>query len=68
MPQTHPNRSKKRTVHNRQREKQSEDQHILPESETRYDPHRSHRPHRMSREDMQKIMPPETDPDEPTSP
>lgn len=65
MPQTHPNRNKNQTVHNRQREKQSGDQHILPENEAAYDPHR---PHRMSREDMQKIMPPETDPDEPTSP
>lgn len=65
MPHTNPNRNKSQTVHNLRRQKQSGDQHILPEDEPALDPHR---PHRISREDMQKIMPPESEPDEPTSP
>jgi len=65
MPLTNPNRNRNQSTHNLHKQKQSGDQHILPEDETELDPHR---PHRISREDMQKIMPSETEPDEPTSP
>lgn len=65
MPQTNPNRTKNQSVHNQNREKQSGDQHLLPEDEPLQDPHR---PHRISREDMQKLRPTEPDPDDPTSP
>lgn len=66
MRQTTPNRNRNKSVHDQQREKQSGDQHLLPEDEPTEDPHR---PHRMSREDMQKLRPeqPErTDQDKPT--
>ncbi|HJV76341.1 MAG TPA: hypothetical protein VJ654_19120 [Noviherbaspirillum sp.] len=64
MPQTNPNRTKNQTVHNQNREKQSGDQHLLPEDEPLEDPHR---PHRISREDMQKLRPADPDPDDPAS-
>jgi hypothetical protein len=44
-------------------QKQSGDQHILPQDEPAEDPHR---PHRISREDMQK-RPADPDPDDPAS-
>lgn len=62
MRQTTPNRNRNESVHDQQREKQSGDQHLLPEDEPAEDPHR---PHRMSREDMQKLWPEEPDTDEP---
>lgn len=65
MRTTNPNRDKNQSVHNQQKEKQSGDQHLLPEDEPREDPHR---PHRISREDMQKLRPADADPDDPTSP
>jgi len=49
------------------RHKESGDQHILPIDE----PESPHRPHRLSRQDMQKTLPPEresTTPEEPESP
>jgi hypothetical protein len=53
-----PNRNRNESAERRQPHKQSGDQHILPEDETELSPHR---PHRMSREDMQKHAPPEKD-------
>lgn len=53
MRQTHPNRIRNQSVDTHLiRQKQSGDQHILPESDAEEAPHR---PHRLSREDMQKI-------------
>jgi hypothetical protein len=46
-------------------QKQSGDQHILPEDEPQEDPHR---PHRVNREDMQKMRPANPEPDDPASP
>jgi hypothetical protein len=46
-------------------QKQSGDQHILPQDEPGVDPHR---PHRISREDMQKLRPADQDPDDPAQP
>lgn len=63
MRQTNPNRNRNQSVHNQQKEKQSGDQHLLPEDEPGLDPHR---PHRISREDMQKLRPAEPDEEEPT--
>lgn len=51
-----------------QRRKESGDQHIFPIDEPAEDPHR---PHRISRQDMQKTLPPEKEssaPEEPESP
>lgn len=48
-----------------QRRKESGDQHILPMDEPVEDPHR---PHRLSRQDMQKTFPNATEPEEPESP
>lgn len=50
-----PNRNRNESAERRQPHKQSGDQHILPEDETELAPHR---PHRVSREDMQKHAPP----------
>ncbi|RJG01984.1 hypothetical protein D3878_10675 [Noviherbaspirillum sedimenti] len=50
------------------RHKESGDQHILPIDEPAESPHR---PHRLSRQDMQKTLPPEREsaaPEEPESP
>lgn len=65
MPQTHPNRTRNDTVHNPKREKESGDQHLLPEDEPLQDPHQ---PHRLSREDMQKLGESAPNPDDPTAP
>jgi len=65
MPQTNPNRNRNQSVHNLRRQKQSGDQHILPEDEPEFDPYR---PHRVSREDMQKINRPEPDTNEAEAP
>ncbi|MGE5650652.1 hypothetical protein [Noviherbaspirillum sp. UKPF54] len=43
------------------KQKKSGDQHLLPEDEPMEDPHR---PHRLNREDMQKLRSPEQEPDE----
>lgn len=64
MPPTNPNSTKNQTVHSQNREKQSGDQHLLPEDEPLQDPHRQHR---ISREDMQKLRPADPDPDDPAS-
>lgn len=48
-----------------QRNKNSGDQHILPIDEPAEDPHR---PHRVSRQDMQKTFPNGSQPEEPESP
>jgi hypothetical protein len=45
-------------------QKKSGDQHIEPQDETGEAPYR---PHRVNREDMQKVMPPPREPDEPQS-
>jgi len=67
MTGTHPNRTRKQSSDGleMQRQKQSGDQHILPEDDLKEDPHR---PHRISREDMQKLRPADPDPDDPVSP
>jgi hypothetical protein len=49
----------------RNHQKESGDQHVLPQDEPAEAPHR---PHRVNREDMQKIIPPSTEPDDPNSP
>jgi hypothetical protein len=65
MPLTHPNRNRNQSAgRNQMQQKQSGDQHILPEDETALDPHR---PHRVSREDMQKMRPADTDSDDTSS-
>jgi hypothetical protein len=45
-------------------QKKSGDQHIEPQDELGEAPYR---PHRVNREDMQKVMPPPREPDEPQS-
>jgi hypothetical protein len=66
MKLNNPNRNRNQSVdRNETQRKQSGDQHILPPDEPAEDPHR---PHRISREDMQKLRPTESDPDEPASP
>lgn len=45
-------------------QKKSGDQHIEPQDESAEAPYR---PHRVNREDMQKVMPPPREPDEPQS-
>lgn len=65
MNATKPNRSRTMsTDRHEMSQKRSGDQHILPADETAESPHR---PHRLSREDMQKLRPTEREPDEPTS-
>ncbi|HEX7635065.1 MAG TPA: hypothetical protein VF427_07295 [Noviherbaspirillum sp.] len=61
MTQTTPNRNRNQSVERHQNQKKSGDQHLLPEDEPRQDPHR---PHRLSREDMQKMRPSEPDTDD----
>lgn len=60
MPSTNPNRDKNQSSGiDEIRRKQSGDQHVIPEGEPLEDPHR---PHRLSRKDMQKPdLPPEED-------
>lgn len=67
MTSTKPNRTNVQAAdrNEMQRQKQSGDQHILPEDEPKEGPHR---PHRVSREDMQKMRPADPDPDDPASP
>lgn len=61
MTQTTPNRNRLQSAERHLMQKKSGDQHFLPEDEPLEDPHR---PHRLSREDMQKIRPSEPEPDE----
>lgn len=66
MTATSPNRNRNQSAgRNQMQQKKSGDQHILPLDEPKEDPHR---PHRVSREDMQKLKPADADPDDPTSP
>jgi hypothetical protein len=66
MKANHPNRIKKQIAGFDQiLQKKSGDQHIEPEDEPAEAPHR---PHRVNREDMQKIMPADTDKDDLQSP
>lgn len=66
MAMSNPNRDRQQAADRFQtQQKQSGDQHILPEDEPAEDPHR---PHRISREDMQKLRPADRDPDDPASP
>jgi hypothetical protein len=62
----HPNRDRNQAAGRfGTQQKQSGDQHLLPEDEPLQDPHR---PHRVSREDMQKLRPADPDPDDPAQP
>lgn len=61
MTQTTPNRNRVQTADRHLMQKKSGDQHLLPEDEPMEDPHR---PHRLSREDMQKMRPAEPESDE----
>lgn len=66
MTMTTPNRDRNQSSDRHQmQQKQSGDQHILPEDEPGTDPHR---PHRLNREDMQKLRPADNDPDDPAQP
>lgn len=65
MTATSPNRNRNQSAGRHEMQKKSGDQHILPQDEPAEDPHR---PHRVSREDMQKLKPSDPDPDEPASP
>lgn len=59
MTATSPNRNRNQSSDRHQmQQKQSGDQHILPLDEPAEDPHR---PHRVSREDMQKLEPVDRD-------
>lgn len=61
MHQTKPNRDRNQsTGRHHVSQKQSGDQHVLPADEPENDPHR---PHRVNRQDMEKLMPPESDQD-----
>lgn len=63
MTTTNPNRDKQQSAdRNESRRKQSGDQHVLPQGDPAETPHR---PHRISREDMQKMPPKGSDPDDP---
>ncbi len=66
MPQTNPNRNRNQTGERYQgQHKKSGDQHVLPAEEVTEAPHR---PHRVNREDMQKIEPANTGSDESSTP
>ncbi|HJV83913.1 MAG TPA: hypothetical protein VJ698_00440 [Noviherbaspirillum sp.] len=66
MSLTSPNRNRTHSTGlEEKRRKESGDQHILPEDEPRQDPHR---PHRVSREDMQKMRAPDQDEDDTAQP
>jgi hypothetical protein len=66
MNMTHPNRNRTQAADRfEMQQKESGDQHILPEDEPAEDPHR---PHRVNREDMDKLRPINPDPDDPASP
>jgi len=63
MKMTNPNRDRNQAADRfGTQHKQSGDQHILPEDEPALDPHR---PHRVNREDMQKLLSPDQDKDDP---
>jgi hypothetical protein len=63
MHQTNPNRTRNQTGERlKGQHKKSGDQHLVPEDELPQEP--SH-PHRLNRDDMQKIELPDTDSDEP---
>ena len=63
---TSPNRNRNQSSDRHEmQQKQSGDQHILPLDEPNEDPHR---PHRVNREDMQKLRPADTDPDDSATP
>lgn len=65
MTTTRPNRNRNQSSGRHQmQQKQSGDQHVLPLDEPTEDPHR---PHRVSREDMQKLKPADSDPDDSAS-
>lgn len=65
MNATNPNRDRVRSSDRDElHQKKSGDQHNLPADEAAESPHR---PHRVSREDMQKLLPAERNPDEPAS-
>lgn len=62
MQLTNPNRNRSHSADNHLlRQKQSGDQHVLPEGEPELSPHR---PHRLNREDMQKMEQPGTERDD----
>lgn len=61
MTQTTPNRIRVQSAEHHMNQKKSGDQHLLPEDEPMEDPHR---PHRLNREDMQKLRSSEQEPDE----
>jgi len=53
MPQLNPNRTKNQSGERYEgQHKKSGDQHLLPENDSEQQPHR---PHRLNREDMQKV-------------
>ena len=61
MPVTNPNRDRQQSADRFQtQQKQSGDQHVLPLEESADAPHR---PHRLNREDMQKLEPADRDRD-----
>lgn len=61
MKLNNPNRSRQQAAdRNETQQKQSGDQHLLPMDEPEQDPHR---PHRVNREDMQKLRPSKPDTD-----
>lgn len=65
MTATSPNRNRNQSSDRHQmQQKQSGDQHVLPLDEPAEDPRR---PHRVSREDMQKLKPADPDPDDSAS-
>jgi hypothetical protein len=65
MNTNNPNRIKTQIANlDRITQKKSGDQHIEPQDEP---PEAPYRPHRVNREDMQKIIPPSPDTDEPKS-
>jgi hypothetical protein len=64
MKLNNPNRSRQQAAdRNEMQQKQSGDQHLLPLDEPEEDPHR---PHRLNREDMQKLRPAKPEGDDPT--
>jgi len=63
MKLTKPNRDRNQAADRFEiQQKESGDQHILPVDEPVEDPHR---PHRVSRQDMQKLRPTDNDPNNP---
>lgn len=64
MPVTKPNRTNVQSANpsEMRKAKNSGDQHLLPQDEPALDPHR---PHRISRDDMQKTLPGGAEPEDP---